>query len=224
MAHPLDNPFWASLTTRHRALALGGGDVLRYPRDFAPFLGVSHPGADVDGVLAGLVLPHEAVMLIGVAPTLGRAWRLEPTETIAQLVCDAPPVIVDGPAIVPLDEAHRADVLALTAQVYPNYFRPHTMGLGRYFGIYQGDALAAMIGERLGTGAYTELSAVCTHPHHVRRGYAHRLIAYLANDILARGQTPFLHVSHGNPHAMAIYEELGFRLRADLPFWRLQGA
>jgi hypothetical protein len=33
--HPLDNPFWSSLATLHRGIALGEGGVLRYPADVA---------------------------------------------------------------------------------------------------------------------------------------------------------------------------------------------
>ena len=35
----LDNPIWASLASRHRALALGAGGLARYPAEVAPFLG-----------------------------------------------------------------------------------------------------------------------------------------------------------------------------------------
>jgi predicted GNAT family acetyltransferase len=101
------------------------------------------------------------------------------------------------------------------------------MDLGRYFGLYMPDAngktrLAAMIGERLGTEAYTEMSAICTHPDCTGRGYARRLTAFLTNDTLARGRTPFLHVSYENPHAKSLYERIGYRLRRDIPFWALR--
>ena len=120
-------------------------------------------------------------------------------------------------------------MLGLTALVYPHYFRPRTMELGRYFGIYMPDRsgdvrLAAMIGERLGTEAHTEMSAICTHPDFTGRGYARRLTAFLTNDTLARGRTPFLHVSHGNLHAKSLYERIGYRLRRNIPFWSLRRA
>ena len=130
--------------------------------------------------------------------------------------------MADGPEIVPLGEAHRADVLALTALVYPHYFRPRTMELGRYFGMYLGGRLAAMIGERLGTETHTEMSAICTHPDFAGRGLASRLTAFLTNETLARGHSPFLHVSFENPRAKALYERLGYRLRRTIPFWSLR--
>ena len=96
------------------------------------------------------------------------------------------------------------------------------MELGRYFGIYQDGRLAAMIGERLATDAYQEMSAICTHPDFNGRGYARRLTALLTNDVLARGRTPFLHVSHANRRAKHLYEQLGYSLRRDIGFWSLR--
>ncbi|HEX5961628.1 MAG TPA: GNAT family N-acetyltransferase [Rhodanobacteraceae bacterium] len=228
MADPgLDNPFFSSLQTRHRHLARVSGAVARYPAEYAPFLGVAGADVDADDALVTLVGQDETVLLLGVAPELGPGWRLEPLETLAQMVCEAPIQVADGPEIIELQESRRADVLALTALVYPHYFRPRAMELGRYFGICMPDRgggvrLAAMIGERLGTGTHTEMSAICTHPDFTGRGYASRLTAFLSNDTFARGRTPFLHVSYENRQAKALYERLGYRLRRDIPFWSLR--
>lgn len=225
----LDNPFWTSLCTRHRHLALGTADAKRYPPEFAPFLGVAEAGVDVEAELGALVAPDETVLLLGVAPRLSDDWRIESLGELAQMVRSTPIEVPDGPKIVPLGEAHRADVLALTALVYPHYFRPRTMELGRYFGMYMPDGagnvrLAAMIGERLGTDTHTEMSAICTHPEFAGHGHASRLIAFLTNDTLQHGCTPFLHVSFENPRAKALYERLGYRLRRTIPFWSLRRA
>lgn len=224
----LDNPFWSSLRSIHSGLAIpAGNDAARYPPDFAPFLGVAGPAVDADKAIAPLLGPDETVLLLGVLPRLSDAWRLETFRPLAQMIRTEPLAVPDGPEIIALGERHRADVLALTALVYPHYFRPRTMELGRYFGIYMPDAngevrLAAMIGERLGTHTHTEMSAICTHPDFTGRGYARRLTAFLTNDTLARGRTPFLHVSYENPHAKSLYERIGYRLRRDIPFWALR--
>jgi predicted GNAT family acetyltransferase len=120
--------------------------------------------------------------------------------------------------------AARADVLALTARVYPHYFRTRTMDMGRYFGIYRDGRLAAMIGERLGDDGHREMSAICTHPDFNGHGYARRLTAWLSNDTLAHGRQPFLHVSYENVRAKALYERLGYRVRRDIGFWSLRRA
>jgi len=220
----LDNPFWSSLRSRHADLAQVVGETARYPASHAPFLGVAHADVDTGAAFARLVAPGESLYLLGVAPRAPAGWRLEPLGELAQMVRTAPIPLEDGPDLVALDDTHRADVLALTARVYPHYFRERTMAMGRYFGVYVEGRLAAMVGERLGTERFREVSAICTHPDFTGRGYARRLTAWLCNDLLAAGLVPFLHVSHGNPRAKALYERMGFRLRRDIPFWSLRRA
>lgn len=221
IAQELDNPFWSSLRTRHRDIALITGDAARYPPEYAPFLGVANAEADVAEAIESLVAPGESVYLLGVVPGTLQGWRLEAFRPLAQMICTEPLEVIAGPKIIELTDAHRADALALTALVYPHYFRPRTIDMGRYFGMYQDGRLAAMIGERLGTDEYQELSAICTHPDFNGRGYARRLTAMLTNDTLERGRTPFLHVSHENPRAKRLYEQIGYRHRRDIGFWSL---
>lgn len=219
----LDNPFWTALCSRHRHIAQRVGDVARYPADYAPFLGVAESGVVAHDALHALVAPGESVYLLGVLPAfLPEGWALETQRPLAQMICHETLEVIDGPGIIELNDEHRSDVLALTALVYPHYFRPRTMEMGRYFGLYQQGRLAAIIGERLGTDAYQEMSAICTHPDFNGRGYARRLTAMLTNDTLQRGRTPFLHVSHENSRAKMLYEQMGYRHRRDIGFWSLR--
>lgn len=220
-AHVLDNPIWASLDSRHAALAHRRGDVARYPADVAPFLGM-RPGTDAGDALDALVPAGDTVLLLGAAPAVPDGWRLRHLAELAQMVCPAAMAEVEGPRIVELaSPAHRADVLELTALVYPHYFRPRTMELGRYFGIYLDGRLAAMIGERMGTDDCQEISAVCTHPAFTGRGLARRLLAWLTNDTRERGRLPFLHVSPDNTRALQLYADNGYVVRRAIPFWSL---
>lgn len=221
-AHVLDNPIWASLTSRHRALALRHGEVLRYPADIAPFLGVPRGAMDAATALDALVPSGDTVLLLGPTPKVPVGWRLQGPTLLAQMVCPEPVAAMDSSDIIELGLVHGDDVLALTALVYPHYFRARTMALGRYFGIYCDGQLAAIIGERMGMDDWQEISAVCTHPDHVGRGHARRLLAHLGNDNLRHGRTPFLHVSHDNLRAKSLYERAGYVHRCDIPFWSLQ--
>ena len=219
----LDNPFWAALASRHAGLALRHGEVARYPADIAPFLGLAHAAVDVDAAFEALVPPGDRVYLLGVAPaSVPAGWRLDPFAPLAQMIRETPVDVPDGATVRMLDASDREDVLALTSLVYPHYFRPRTMALGRYFAIHADGALAAMAGERLATEHFQEVSAICTHPDHLGRGHAHRLTALLTNDILAQGRIPYLHVSHANARAKALYERIGYRVRRDIGFWALR--
>ena len=70
-----------------------------------------------------------------------------------------------------------------------------------------------MAGERLRLPGYTEISAVCTHPDHRRRGYATSLMSVLIRCITGRNETPFLHVAEENLSAIRVYEALGLKTR-----------
>jgi ribosomal protein S18 acetylase RimI-like enzyme len=217
----LDNPLWSSLATLHRRLAIGSGGVLRYPAAVAPFVAVEEGGHAVDDALAAIVAPGESVYFVGPRPSEPAGWQLDDLGTILQMVCEVPSPAPDGAPIVPLDD-HRERVLELAALVYPHYFRPRTTELGRYFGIFDGDRLAAMIGERMGMPGYREISAVCTHPEFVGRGLARRLLGVVTADLTSRGATAFLHVSPGNERAVRLYEQNGYRTRIAIAFASLQ--
>lgn len=219
----LDNPFWASLKSRHSELAQRSGDVARFPSTHAPFIAVADAGVDARGAFESLVAPEESVYLLGIPPATPPGWTMQIDQPLAQMVCASPIELIDGPPIIELTtDSHRADAMALTALVYPHFFRARTMELGRYFGIYQDGRLAAMIGERLGMDDCQEISAICTHPDFNGRGYSRRLLAMLSNDNLQRGRLPFLHVSHRNLRAKSMYERMGYTVRRDIDFWSLR--
>ena len=106
----------------------------------------------------------------------------------------SPPV-----APLPLGTTDVPEMLELTAATEPGPFLPQTIEMGSYFGIRASDGrLVAMAGERLQSTAFTEISAVCTHPDFRGRGYARALTKFLAAQILAAGKIPFLHVKSEN--------------------------
>ena len=217
MTPPLDNPVWSSLTSHHAGFARRSGSAARYPADVAPFVGVDAFDAHAAEQLASLLEVGETALFVGPSPGFDARWKAELLEHIAQGTCSARLHVKDGPPMIELTtRTHIADVLDLTSRVYPHYFRPRTVEMGRYFGIYDGNKLAAITGERMRFDGHTELSAICTDPAYLGRGYAQRLVAMLTNDILERGDLPFLHVSHRNARAKSLYEHMGFRWRADI--------
>ena len=74
-----------------------------------------------------------------------------------------------------------------------------------------------MLGERIKLDRYTEVSLVCTHPDHRGKGYAKSLSGILIDEIINRGDKPFLHVMTHNVPAYKLYEKLGFKTRVEYP-------
>ena len=214
--HVLDNPVWHALTTQHAGLALTADGAARYPAEIVPFAGVGEPTARAADQLTSLVEDAESVFVVGIAPVPPPGWTLEPKKAVLQMICPSRPPDVPGPPVRTMTAAEAPDMLALTDLVFPGFFRPRTLDMGAYYGIYDGARLAAMAGERMRMDGYTEISAVCTHPDYVGRGYAQRLVAIVSNAAFERNSTPFLHVYRHNTRAMAVYERLGFYVRTDV--------
>lgn len=220
----LNNPIWSALTSAQAHFAIGGPLAKRYPAEVAPFIGVSEPTAAAAEALAGLVSPGEVVNIVALTPKLDKGWELLATGNIVQMVWrdDAPTPDEDMTDITPLTDADTPDMLALTALVFPGYFRRRTHEMGEYFAIRQNGQFAAMAGERMKVHGCEEISAVCTHPDFTGRGYAAHLIRLIVARQLKRGIVPFLHVNETNARARALYVRLGFADHAILPLWLLK--
>ncbi len=220
-AHPLDNPVWQALVTEHAGLALTADGAARYPAAIVPFAAIGAPSPRASNQLTSLVDDAESVFVVGVAPEPPPGWQLEPRKPVLQMVCRTRAADVPGPPVTTMTAAQVTDMLALTDLVFPGFFRPRTLEMGSYIGIYDGPRLAAMAGERMRLDGYQELSAVCTHPDYTGRGYAQRLLAMLCNSAFERGFTPFLHVYADNERAIGVYRKMSFVDRTVLPFWAL---
>src|SRR5579863_4312377 len=210
----LDNPIWFALTTEHRTLARSHGLARRYPPDISPFAALLHPTNDAFADLRQMVSPDEHVALFTASPVdVPGDWQIERSRWIDQMICEdslVPPPV----APLPLSSTDVPEMLELTAATEPGPFSPQTIQMGSYFGIRAGDGrLVAMAGERLRSTAFTEISAVCTHPEFRGRGYAQALTTFLAAQIQAAGKIPFLHVKSENG-AKVVYQKIGFRVRA----------
>ncbi|XVS67985.1 GNAT family N-acetyltransferase [Actinosynnema sp. CA-299493] len=212
MTSPLDNPAWTSLTGPHAHFAERHGQVLRYPTDVAPFVGLpDRPDDRAWSDLAALAGPAAVVPVISpLAPPAG--WEQVERFDVAQLVEDGVRVAQDAEA-VRLGPADVPEMLDLVERTQPGPFRPRTVELGSYLGIRRDGALVAMAGERLRPPGWTEISAVCTDPAHRGQGLATRLVLAVAAGIRARGEQVLMHAAATNTTAIRLYESLGFRVR-----------
>lgn len=121
--------------------------------------------------------------------------------------------------VLPLTEEHVDEMIELVKLTKPGPFGKKTIGFGHYHGIFDNGKLVAMTGQRLHIENYTELSAVCTHPDHLGKGYASVLLQQQLQLILQSGEKPFLHVRDDNERAIGVYERLGFVVSRPMNFY-----
>lgn len=215
--HPLDRPVWHALTSRQAALAEGDARAWRMMRDYGVFAAAADSSAESLAALVALIPEGDEVWLVEADPVLPPGIVVRKQALCHQMVAAAL-TPGDDPAfeIAPLGEgeAHEMFVLARLTEPGPYYERTHQ--LGAFVGVKQDGRLVAMAGERMRLDGFTEVSGVCTHPEHRGQGYAGALMHVVAARILARGETPFLHSYADNAGAIALYESLGFRFRAEI--------
>jgi len=213
-AHPLDNVVWTALTTRHAGLARGGALARRYDPDFARFAGFPEPTPAAFEALAGDMAAGEFVAVsLPVEVDPGPAFEVLDRRDLVQMVG-----VVAGGAVrpdafrvlAPDDVPRMTELVQLTA---PGPWFARTAELGRFIGIEVDGRIVAMAGERMRVPGHTEMSAVCCHPDFRGRGWPTDLMRAVSREIVARGETPFLHVLGENAPAIALYEKLGLRER-----------
>ncbi|MFF1879592.1 GNAT family N-acetyltransferase [Leifsonia sp. NPDC058230] len=216
--HVLDNTAWNALTGAHAAFAVGDDHAKRYRADVSPFAAVADPADPRAWThLAQLVGPGEVVGVYAPGtPAPREGWRTVGAYDALQLVytADRAPVTPDTP-LVELGDADVAEMTDLVERTKPGPFLPRTIEFGGYRGVRVGGQLAAMAGQRMRPDGWCEVSAVCTDPDFRGRGYAARVMAAVIEDILERGERPFLHVERANERAVSVYEKLGFERRSD---------
>jgi ribosomal protein S18 acetylase RimI-like enzyme len=214
--HPLDNVIWKALTTRDSQFAEGCGISRRFVREVGPLAAFDGPEDEGYQSLSELVAPGATIGLFLAEPYQDRpGWDFIVGAPLLQMVFDANAATADNkqhstPEIVTLGVADSPEMIALTELTKPGPFSTRTHELGTYVGIRENGRLVAMAGERLKVPGHTEVSAVCTHPEHVGKGYARVLMSEVMRGIRNRGETPFLHSRADNVRAIALYEKLGF--------------
>lgn len=218
-AHPLDRPVWSMLTGRQAHLAEGDGSAVRIDRGYGVFGAAPDTGADAQAALAALVPDDGELWIVEPEP-----WPVPPgmrevkRAVLAQMVAEgAPPLPREGePAILPLGDDDAPEMTALAEHAKPGPWGPETHRYGPFFGIRESGRLLAMAGQRILVPGMAEVSGVSTWEDCRGRGYARTLIGHVMREMVAGGETPFLHSYADNAGAIALYESLGFRIRREV--------
>ena len=217
--HTLDNVIWQALNTRQAHFAESYGNARRFQREVTSLCAFDEPNDGGYASLAGLVGERGTAAVFLNDPYENRpGWDYVAGAPLLEMVCEngaGHEAKKSSAEIIELGDADSPDMVELTALTKPGPFGTRTHELGYYVGIRDQGRLVAMAGERLKVPGYTEVSAVCTHPDHLGKGYAGTLMLEVMRGIRERGETPFLHVRSDNARAIAIYERLGFHKRCE---------
>jgi predicted GNAT family acetyltransferase len=218
----LDNPVWNALISSNKRLAEGTDEIKYFPADIAPFVGLKELDDRSFSLLYDLWPPERvAVVVTAKKVEVPEPWKILNRMTLLQMVgTGLERAFETDQKIVRLQQEHVPQMLALTQLTNPGPFTERTIEFGNYTGLFQpeqgSDKLIAMAGHRFHPGSYVEISAVCTHPDHLGKGYATVMILHQARPIFEQGEMPFLHVRKDNEKAIKLYKNLGFVVRSEM--------
>ena len=219
LAHPLDRPIWSALTSaRQASLAVGANGALRFASGYGVFAASVDQSPENLAAMAALDRPEGVICTVEADPIpVPPGLSAVREATLAQMVLtELTPAKARDIAVEPLTEADAPAMLALATLTEPGPFFDKTHRLGDFFGVKQDGQLLAMAGERMKPDGFTEVSGVCAHPDARGRGYAGALMRTVIEQILARGETAFLHSYADNAGAIALYRSLGFEVRSEM--------
>lgn len=215
----LANPVWHALGTVQQHLNAGNQQLRFFAPAVAPFAGMENwDAASLHHFEANMPAQRRLYLMQETAVVIPSSLQVHFTVPLYQMICaDFQPAFEDYP-LVPLTEEHIPQMLALTALTKPGPFLAQTIQLGGYVGVFDGDQLIAMGGERLKVPGFTEVSAICTHPDYRGRHLARHILSQVSQQIIRRGEVPFLHSLTTNEPALKVYAQLGFRLNRNIFF------
>lgn len=216
--NPLDRPAWSALNGPQARLGTWNaqGTAVRIDPGYGPFAGAAR---GEQGALADLLTDAQDELWVvepeGYTPPKGLIVTRQ--GVLVQMVAQGALPAFEGAGIDVLGEGDVADMAALALANQPGPWGGKTHLYGTYYGIRDKGHVVAMAGERMRPAmGLAEVSGVCTDPAYRGRRYAARLIARVMAGFAERGEQAFLHSWADNAGAIALYKQLGFRIRARL--------
>lgn len=221
MEHLLNNFVYQGLLSNDSHLGSGTEKVKFFDEEVSPFVGFEEGYEKGFDDLADM-LPHGRKILFASPHSITQpnGWQLIQEIKGLQFVFDsANNAQSPSSTPIPLQKKDVEQMVQLAALTKPGPFSSRTIEFGHYHGFFEEQQLVAMTGQRLHVQNFTEVSAVCTHPGHLGKGYAFTLVQHQVNLIRDSDQIPFLHVREDNQRAIAIYDRLGFKIRGAMNFY-----
>jgi ribosomal protein S18 acetylase RimI-like enzyme len=217
----LYNPVYNALLSGDAHLSLGTDTVKYFDEEVSPFAGFHHQYEKGFEELYNLLPPGRKILYANSQQiNEPRDWKiLVEIKGLQFLFTEKTIECKQHFELVPLTENNVDEMVELATLTKPGPFGTRTIEFGHYHGIFEKGKLVAMTGQRLHVDNYTELSAVCTHPDHLGKGYAAALMQHQLQLILSHDQIPFLHVRADNSRAIALYERLGFKVNREMNFY-----
>lgn len=220
----LRNPVYHSLLSDDSHLGIRHGNVLAFDESVSPFAGFEEGYANgfsdlYNWLPAGRSILYATPQVI----TVPAPWKLSAFVEGLQFLYEGGRQSLPSNFVpTPLTVDHVPQMMELAALTRPGPFGTRTIEFGNYHGVFENGRLAAMTGQRLHVENYTEISAVCTHPNFLGKGYASALVQHQVALILEQQQVPFLHVRADNQRAISVYERLGFVAQGPMNFYFLK--
>ena len=220
----LSNPVFNALSSVDASFNQGSDTAKFFDKQVSPFAGFDASNANGFEELYELLPTGRKILYANpLGVEIPVYWSLLAHVPGLQFVLqEQQPQPMDSYEIVPLNEQHIDEMIQLTKLTRPGPFGKRTIEFGNYVGIFGAGKLLAMAGQRLHLPGYSEISAVCTHPDHLGKGYAAALLHHKINFIAANGKTAFLHVRADNTRATDLYKRLGFAVTRPMHFYFLQ--
>jgi len=224
MIHLLDNPVWSALNSNNSSLGFGNNKIKKFKPEISSFAGLSSNDADHFRELNELLEANQVTAVFSPDNRLDvePLKLIDKIEGFQMIFNENVNDFKDRKDVVELSEKDVPAMLSLTKLSPPGPFLEGTINFGNYRGIFDGNLLVAMAGHRLHSDPFVEISAVCTHPDYLGKGFARKLILSFITDLQSDNKIPYLHVRADNVRAINIYKRMGFEMRSQMIIYVLK--